>query len=178
MPTDGLAELPGQRSRRSRPVRVLGLPLVAELGHRALLAVRDEDRVEAEAFRPARFLGDAAFERARAAELASVRRERDELADVAGAPVGLAVERLEDPLDVPALRPARRLDARGPVQRIDLEPRVLAEHPCLRRSDLAAVKRLAARVLQEPVAGLRRIVARVEQLDRPAGERLPQLAQL
>ena len=40
----------------------LGLPCVAELGHRLLLAVRDEDRVEAEAGRAARLPGDVPFE--------------------------------------------------------------------------------------------------------------------
>jgi hypothetical protein len=62
---------------------VAQLPVVAELRHGSLLARGDEDRVVAEAFRAARRLGDAAFQDAGAAELAAVRRDQDELADVA-----------------------------------------------------------------------------------------------
>jgi len=48
-------------------VGVLQLPAVAQVGHGALFALRDEDRVEAEPARSARLFGDPAFEDARAA---------------------------------------------------------------------------------------------------------------
>src|SRR5581483_11527591 len=154
-----------------------GLPLVAELGHRPLLAVRDEHRVEAEAGAAASFLGDPALKRARAAQLAAVRSDRDQLADVARPAVLLARQGLEDPLDVPALRPASRLDARPPGERLDLEPGVLAEQPAV-RAHAAPEQRLAACVLVERGARLRGIVRDVEQLDAPAGQRELQLAAL
>src|SRR5205823_10887143 len=47
-----------QRTRRPCPVRVLRLPGIPELGDRALLAVRNEDRVVAEALAPAALLDD------------------------------------------------------------------------------------------------------------------------
>src|SRR5207248_1087391 len=110
-----------QRFRGPRAVGVLRLPLVAELRDRLLLAGRDEDRVEAEAGRAVSLERDPAFERAGAAELPPVGRDRDELADVAGAPVLDPGERVEDPLHMPALRPARSLDAGLSSERLDLE---------------------------------------------------------
>ena len=68
--------------RGSGSVRVLGLPLVAELGDRPLLALRDEHRVETEASGPSEPVGDSALEDAGAPELLALRREGDELADV------------------------------------------------------------------------------------------------
>ena len=61
---------------------VLPFPLVAQLGNRSLLPVRDEDRVEAEAFGATRLEGDSSFERARAATLLAGWRQDDQLADV------------------------------------------------------------------------------------------------
>ena len=75
----------GQRAGGPGAMRVLGLPLVAELCDGALFAVRDEDRVEAEAFLATRLFGDPALEDARAAKLRALGRQRDELADVARA---------------------------------------------------------------------------------------------
>ena len=40
------------------------LPLVAQLGDGLVLAVRNEDRVEAEAASPARFVDDSTFQNA------------------------------------------------------------------------------------------------------------------
>jgi hypothetical protein len=154
------------------------LPRVAELGHGALLAVRDEDRVETEASGAVRLLGDAALERAGAAVLAAVGSDRGELADVAGAAIPFAGERFEDPLDVPTLGPTGGFDAGPAAERLDLESGVLAEHPRIRRADLAAEQRLAAGVLEERAARLGRIVVGVEELDRPAGESVLELAPL
>src|SRR5438128_530017 len=64
-------------------MRVLLLPLVAELRDRELLAVGHEDRVVAEALAAARLAGDPALEDPGAADLLPVRRDRDELRDVA-----------------------------------------------------------------------------------------------
>jgi hypothetical protein len=75
-------------------VGVFGLPLISELGNRPVLAVRDEDRIEAEAGRAAGLMGDSAPEDAGAAQLPAVGRDRDELADVAGAP-GVSLEALD-----------------------------------------------------------------------------------
>jgi uncharacterized membrane-anchored protein len=55
--------------RGSGAVGAGGLPLVAELGHRPLLALGEEDRVEAEALRAARLVDDPALEDAGAAKL-------------------------------------------------------------------------------------------------------------
>src|SRR5437879_13593794 len=76
-----------QHSGRARAVRVLGLPLVAELGNRAMLVRRDEDRVVAEPLAAGRRLGDPAFEDSGAPELAPVGRDEHELGAVARAAV-------------------------------------------------------------------------------------------
>ena len=71
-----------ERLRRAAAVRVLALPVVAELGDRPRLAARDEDRVVAEA---ARRRGARARSRPRARRCRAARspvgRERDELGD-------------------------------------------------------------------------------------------------
>ena len=67
-------------------MRVLGFPLVAELGDGALFAFRDEHRVEAEAFGAAGRERDAARERAGTAQLVAVGADRDELGDVTRTP--------------------------------------------------------------------------------------------
>src|SRR5207249_3438878 len=85
-------ERPQQVSRRAGSVRVLGLPLVAELRDGSLLPRWDEDRVVAEAFVTSWLFGDPAFEDACAAQLLAGRRHRDQLADVAGvAPFALDI---------------------------------------------------------------------------------------
>jgi hypothetical protein len=53
-------------------VGVHRLPLVAELGHRSLLAVRDEDRVKAEALRTVRPVGDPPFQDPGAADFVAL----------------------------------------------------------------------------------------------------------
>ena len=65
---------------------VARLPLVAELRDRLLLPLRDEDRVEAEAFGAARLFDYSSRKHARAADLLAGGGERDELADIARAP--------------------------------------------------------------------------------------------
>src|SRR5690348_11981563 len=87
-------ERPLQVSRCARPVGILGLPVVSELRDSSFLARRHEDRVVAEPLVPARLLCDAAFENAGAAQLLAVRREGDQLADVAGA-TAVAFDRFE-----------------------------------------------------------------------------------
>ena len=157
---------------------MLGLPRVAELGHGLLLPVRDEHRVEAEARRAARLLGDLPCERPGRTQLAADRSQRDELADVAGAAIVLAGQRLEDPLHMPALGPARGLDTGRTAERVHLEPGVLAEEQRAGRTDLTPMQRLAARVLEERVPRLRRIVVGVEEIDGEAGQRRLELAPL
>src|SRR5204862_6299469 len=110
------------------------LPLVAELGDRASLAVGDEDRVVAEARGTPSLLADAALEHPRASELLEARREADELAHVPCSPrlsfgSGELGQEFGDVLLVArvAARIARRTDSRAPGETLDLEPRVLAE---------------------------------------------------
>jgi hypothetical protein len=62
------------------------LPVIAELGDRPTLAVRDEDRVKAESARASRLVDDLAGQDAGAAHLLAIRRKGDQLADVAGTP--------------------------------------------------------------------------------------------
>jgi hypothetical protein len=108
-------------------MRVLRLPVVPQLCHRPLLAIRNEDRVVAEALVAARLVRDPAVERAGAAELAAVGREENELRDVARAAFLDACELAEK------LRDRRRTfwcvaggqDARAAAERLDLEARVL-----------------------------------------------------
>src|SRR5581483_7820026 len=100
---------------------MLVLPAVAELADRQLLAVGDEDRVVAEAAAAARRVGDRPLDDAGAAELVAVRRDRDELADVARAAIRDARELAEQLRDRRrALRRiSRRVDAGPPVERVD-----------------------------------------------------------
>jgi len=102
-------------------VRVLGLPQIPQLGDGLLLASGDEDRVEAESLRAPWRSGDAALQDPDAAELLSGRRQRDQLADVAGPPP-LALDALElgeQALDVFAGSESRRLDARPTREAFD-----------------------------------------------------------
>src|SRR5437763_1976746 len=69
------------------------------------------------------------------------------------------------------------MHARAAVEPGDLDPRVLADHPRV-RPDRPSEIRLPARVLVVRVAGLRRIIESVQQLDLPAGQRRAQLAEL
>jgi hypothetical protein len=73
MPFQGLRE----RCRGSRAMRMLGLPVVTELPDCSLLALRNEDRVETEAARSSRLVGDAPFQDAGATKLLARGRERD-----------------------------------------------------------------------------------------------------
>src|SRR5688572_31291989 len=123
---------------------MLGLPVVPELGDGARLAVGHEDRVVAEALAPARLERDRALDGGGAAKRLALRRERDELAHVARAPVLDALQRVEQ-RGHPVVRPTRRLDPGPSAERGDLDPRVLAEHPVGRVPTAEA--RLAERVV-------------------------------
>src|SRR6478672_2560484 len=98
-------------------MRVLVLPSVAELGDGALLALRNEHRVVAEA--------------AGAAQLLPVRRDRDELTDVARAAVVDVAQLLQQLCDRRrALRcVARGVNAGPAAERCHLDARVLADRP-------------------------------------------------
>src|SRR5579859_7692991 len=104
------------------------LPGVAQLANRLLLAVRDEDRVVAEATGATRRVGDAPVDDTRAPELLAVGRERDELGHIARASVLDALELAEQLGDRGRSfrRIARRLDAGPAAERGDLEPGILA----------------------------------------------------
>src|SRR5262245_13004544 len=173
----GLDHRVAQRLRRASAVRVLAFPVIAELGHRPLLALGNEDRVVAEPFGAAWFVPDPPLEDAGAAALA-VRPQRDELAD-ASRPPPLSLDPLEllqQPLDRPARSEPCGLDSRTASEAIDLDPGVLAEHK-RGRLEPEGELRLRPRVLVVGRAGLGRIVVRVERLQLPA-ERGPQLAEL
>ena len=95
------------------------LPSVPELGHRLRLAVGDEHRVVAEALAAAALVSDRPVERAAGARLAAVRKQADELADVARPPIVLALELPEQPVDAAArLSPAGGVDARATAERV------------------------------------------------------------
>src|SRR5580765_6232967 len=128
---------------------VAGLPVVAQLRHRPLLAFGDEDRVVAEALAATRLRRDPATEDAGPAELPAVRAEQDELADVARAAVRLVAELAQQPLDRRRAlgRVARGANPGRAPERGHLEPGVLAEHPPAGRPRLEPVGRLRPRVL-------------------------------
>src|SRR5205085_6710608 len=121
------------------------LPGVPELRHRPRLALRNEDRVVAEALRPAWPLRDPARERSRSTELRAGGRHGDELAHVArAASLALdAVELLQEPRH-PVVRPARRADPGPPAEAVHLDPRVLSQRP---DAGLPPEPRLRPRVL-------------------------------
>src|SRR5712691_528502 len=161
-------------------MRVFGLPLVAQLGDRRLLAFGDEDRVEAEALAAAGFLGDAPLERARAAELLLLRRETDELAHVAG-PTVVAADAGELP-EEPAHRivapGTRGFDAGAATERRHLDAGVLSQHPDVGLCHRPTEPRLAARVLAIGVAHFGRKLGGANQLDLPTRQRSLELARL
>src|SRR3954447_8214192 len=70
----GLSTLDRDQEGASRPgsVRVLPLPVVAQLGNGSLFSLRDEDGVEAEAFAAAPCVRNPAFEHSRAAVLGAL----------------------------------------------------------------------------------------------------------
>src|SRR5690348_10237234 len=172
------AELVEQRPRREGPMRMLGLPGVTQLRHGALLADRDEHRVEPEAFAAGRGTRDLAAQHSRADDLRSVRRERDELADVLCATIVDAVESREQLLDMAALRPPCGHDPGRAAERRHLDPRVIGEHPPAGRADRPAETSLAARIVEIRLAVLGWELDAREQLQIPLGEQLPELRQL
>ena len=153
------------------------LPGVPELGDRPLLAGRYEDRVVAETLVPAALVRDRPLEDPGPPELAAVRGQCDELADVAGAAIGCTVE-LGQKLRDPVLGPPRRLDSRPAAERDRLDPGVLAEDPGARFPHLAPEAGLSTRVLVVRLSVLGRKCVRAEQLDLPAGQCRPQLVEL
>ena len=165
---------------RARPVRVLALPRVAQLGDRPLLALRHEDRVVAEALRATTLGGDPALERARPPHLVAVGPDRDQLADVPGAPILDAVELAEQAVErIVVAGPARRVQPGPTAERVDREARVLAEHPLAGRGRApgrTAPSRARSRSASRPSSGGNSPHA--EQLDRPPRQRGPQLVEL
>src|SRR5437870_3112700 len=161
-------------------MRVLVLPSVAELGDRARLAVGDEHRVVAEAFRAARRVGDPTLEHARPAYLASVGCERDELRDIARAPVADTLELAEELGDRGCALGgvARRVQTGASGERMHLDARVLADRPALCVGERAAELRFRAGVLDVRLAGLVGPAIGVERLDRPSGKQELELARL
>ena len=136
------------------------------------LAVRNEDRVEAEAFAAARVIRDAAAERPRPEKLLAARRQRDQLADVARVPT-LAFDSSQlpqEPADLVAGRTTRRVQSGTAVECRDLESRILAKHPPLRIAHAASELRLRARVLVVRRALFGWELRRIEDIDRPAWE--------
>ena len=68
--------------------------------------------------------------------------------------------------------------ARAAAEPLDLDPGVLAEHPAIAARASRPNSAFAARILDVRRAALGRIVLRVEELERPAVERVIQLAEL
>ncbi len=166
-----------KRTRGLGTMRVLGLPLVAELGDRTRLAAGHENGVVPEPFLAATRLRDLAVETPRCAQLRPSGREHDQLAHVASPPILDTCELAEQPRN-PIRRPARRLDARTTAERGHLDPRVLARDPLVRPSVQTAVARLDSRVVDERPAVLDRLSRRVEELDLPRGKRASELSEL
>src|SRR5438105_10136484 len=139
------------------------LPPLAELGDGLRRARRDEDRVVTEACLAALFGRNRSFENARAGELLAVGRKRHEHRHHPSAAVVLAREPLEQRERLVAFRPTRRTDARRAVERFELDPGVLAQHPVARLA-LPAEARLEARVLLVGRTGLVGPAAPLERL--------------
>src|SRR5919201_484459 len=160
-------------------MRVLGLPLVAQLGDRLLLAGREEDRVVAEALAPTWLHAYSSLEDAGSAHLVSGGGECDQLADVARpSPVAFYLSQLrEQPFDRVAAAEASRKDSGTAAQSLDLEPRVLAHDPDVVGA-LRSVPRLGKGVLVVRRALLGRIAGGAQQLQLPPLEHARQLAQL
>ena len=111
---------------------VLAFPVVAQLGNGSFFAVRDEDRVEAEAFGAARLGGDAACERAGAATLLAAGRHDHELAHVTRFAVLGSVQPRQQPADGIVAAGASGLDSRFAAERRHLDPGVLPQRPLVR----------------------------------------------
>src|SRR5258708_5239463 len=125
-------------------MRILALPAVPQFRDGPLLAVGDEDRVVAEALAATRPVDDRPLEDAGAAKLFALRRQRDELGDVARPPVVDALQCVEHRTDGVGAAEARRLDAGAAPEPVHLDARVLAEHPRGRVAGGTAEGRLRA----------------------------------
>src|SRR5262245_2490274 len=160
-------------------MRVLPLPVVPELRDGSILALGDEDGVEAKAFASPQLVGDSPFEDARAPVLGPLRRDRHQLAHVAGpAAVALdALELLERALRLATRCPTGRPHAGAAAEALDLDARVLAEHPAVRREAVPELG-LRPRVLEVGLTTLRRVLLGIEQLERPAVECVTELSKL
>src|SRR5581483_4470436 len=161
-------------------MRVPFLPCVPELGDGSLLALGDEDRVVPESLRAARLFGDAPGEDTAAAHLLVLGRQAHELGDVPRRTVANSLELAEELCD--RRRPlgcvAGRLDAGPPIERLHLEPRVLADQPVACADDLPPEACLRAGVVRVRRAGLVRPAVRVERLDPPPRQRPLELTRL
>ncbi len=167
-----------ERRRRAGAMGVCALPGVAELGDRARLAERHEDRVVAEALVAAALRRDRPLQGPGAAPLLLAGAERDELADVAGAAIVAAGELLEQPRDAVG-GPAGGCDPRAATEGGHLDSGVLAEHPLLGPGCLPPERGLRAGVLVVRRAILGRVLAvGFEQLELPARQGGPQLLEL
>ena len=170
-----------QRARPARPVRAGSLPRVPQHGDAVLLAVRDEHGVEAEALAAGRRVGDAPGQQPCAAQLRTVRQQAHELAHIAAAPA-FAVNpgqcRQQPAHGVVAAEP-RRVHPGAAIQAVDLDPRVLGDHPGAGLGVGAAVAGLDAGVAGVGVGILGRVVgAGDEDVERPADEDRAELLEL
>src|SRR2546421_2217203 len=159
---------------------VARLPCIAKLRNRLLLAVGNEDRVEAEALASAGRVRDPAGERPRSANLVTARRESDELADVAR-PASVAADSFElahQPADLVARSAPRGMHSGRTVQPGDLEAGVFTDHPAIARADAPTELSFRARVVVIRRAVLRGKVLGVERFDHPAGKEPLELARL
>src|SRR5919107_4778148 len=159
---------------------MLRLPLVTELGDGTHLAVRNEHRIEAEAFAAARLCGNPAAEHSGTAHFLAAGAERDELRDIpraAGVAVG-AVERAQHPPDFVARRATRRMHTGPAVEPHNLDARVLGDHPLVVGRARPPEARLCERVLVVRRAVLRRIVVGVDDADLPARQQALELLRL
>src|SRR5687767_708025 len=182
-----VAEVHGlpQGGRGGGAVAPACLPVVSQLGHRSLLALGDEYGVVAEAARPPRLRADPAGQRPAPPILVEPRRDTDELADVPRAPaVGGGALELDEELRRVFLvaralaRVPRGADPGAPAEPLDLEPRVLADHPGARVPDRPPEEGLGPRVLVEGGARLLGELRHVDRLDLPAGQEPLELPRL
>src|SRR3954452_13906202 len=159
-----MSRLFAEGPRGTCAMRVLGFPLVPELGDGALFAVWDEHRVEAEAFGAARCERDAARERAGAAQLLAVGVERHELGDVTRTTrVAVhAFERAQHPPDLVTGGAPGRPHARPAVEAGHLDPGVLTDDQGDALRTPTRELRLGSRVFVVRRAGLRRVIVGVE----------------
>jgi len=144
------------------------LPCFAELRNGPVIPGGDEDRVVAEAGFAAPLRREVTFEHAGHLELAAVGSKSDEHGHHARAAVVFTGEPFEQRIGLVAVRrPARGVQTGRAVEGSGLDPRVLAEHPFVRRCTLAAEARLQQCVLGVRLARLLGPLVRFERLELP-----------